>query len=134
MRRISFLIAVLLPVYVLAYAGFIVFSECSATPANNRVTISWVTKSESGVSRFLILRSMDDKIFSEVGSTLARGTAGNYSFTDANVIFKDTQTFFYKIRAVKSNNTMVEESESLIVNPNISGIFRTWGAIKAIFR
>jgi hypothetical protein len=134
MRRISFFMMVLLPVCLLAFSGYIIFSECSATPANNRVTISWVTKTESGVSKFLILRSMDDKVFSEVGSALARGTAGNYSFTDANVIFKDTQTFFYKIRAVRSNNTVVEDSESLMVNPNISGIFRTWGAIKAIFR
>jgi len=134
MRRISLIIAVLLPVYLLALTGYIIFSECSATPANNKVTISWVTKTESGVSKFIILRSLDDKVFSEVGNTLARGTAGNYSFTDANVIFKDTQTFFYKIRAVRSNNTIIEDSESLLVNPNISGIFRTWGAIKAIFR
>ena len=118
----------------MAYAGLFVFSEYSATPANNKVTISWITKSESGISRFVILRSTDDKSYSEVGSTLARGTAGNYSYTDTNVLFKDTQTFFYKIRAVRSNNAMVEETESLIVNPNISGIFRTWGAIKAMFR
>ena len=133
MRRIYSLL-IIFSFCIMAYAGLFVFSEYSATPANNKVTISWITKSESGVSRFLILRSADDKIFSEVGSTLARGTAGNYSYTDANVLFKDTQTFFYKIRAVKSNNTIVEETESLIVNPNISGIFRTWGAIKAMFR
>jgi hypothetical protein len=118
----------------LAYAGYIIFSECSATPANNKVNLTWVTKNESGVSKFLIMRSMDDKVFDEVGFTLAKGAGGNYSFTDANVIFKDTQTFFYKIRAVRSNNSVVEDSESLMVNPNISGIFRTWGAIKAIFR
>jgi hypothetical protein len=121
---------------MLAYAGtaLLIFSECSATPTNNRVTITWVTKSEAGVSRFLIMRSMDDKTFSEIGSVPARGTAGNYSFTDANVVFKETQTFFYKIRAVRRDNSQVEESGSLLVNPNISGIFRTWGAIKAMFR
>jgi len=35
---------------------------------------------------------------------------------------------------VADDNTVVEETQSLIVNPNISGIGRTWGAIKAMFR
>lgn len=133
MRRISFLFIMILSFSLLAYAGYI-FSEYSATPANNKVTVSWVTKAESGIARFIILRSSDDKTFNEVGSKLARGNAGNYSYTDENVIFKGPQTFFYKIRAVRNDNSIVEETESLIVNPNISGIFRTWGAIKAMFR
>jgi hypothetical protein len=135
MRRIPWLIFAVLAFSLLVYAVEpLIFSECSATPENNRVVISWVTKSESGISKFLILRSSDDKTFSEVGSKMAKGSAGSYSFTDENVIFKVPQTFFYKIRAVKRDNTLVEDSESLLVNPNISSIFRTWGAIKAIFR
>jgi hypothetical protein len=135
MRRFSFLIVVLLPVCLLAYTGYMIFSECSATPANNKVTISWVTKSEQGVSKFKIVRSTSiDGLYGEIGSVMAKGLGSNYTFTDTNVIFKDSQTFFYKIHAVNSNNAVVEESGSLLVNPNISGIFRTWGAIKAIFR
>jgi hypothetical protein len=134
MRRIPFLVIMVVCLSMLAYAGLFIFSEYSAMPANNQVTVSWVTKSETGINKFLIMRSSDDKFFSEVGSRLARGSAGSYSFTDENVIFKEQQTFFYKIRAVKSDNSVVEETESLIVNPNISGIFRTWGAIKAMFR
>ena len=133
MRRISCLAIIILSFSLLAYGGFI-FSEYSATPANNKVTISWVTKSEVDVRKFVIMSSMDDKLFREAGSMMARGSGGNYTFVDENVMFKDTQTFFYKIRAVKSDNSVVEETESLIVNPNISGIFRTWGAIKAMFR
>ena len=133
MRRISSFLIIVFSFSVLAYAGFI-FSESSATPANNKVTISWVTKTESGIARFMILRSSDDKTFSEVGLKLAKGTAGNYSYTDENVIFKGPQTFFYKIRAVRNDNSLVEETGSLMVNPNISGMLRTWGAIKAMFR
>jgi hypothetical protein len=134
MRRITCLIMVILTFSMVAYAGLFIFSEYSATPANNKVTVSWVTKSETGISKFIILRSSNDRYFNEVGSIMAKGTSGSYSFTDENVIFKGPQTFFYKIRAVKSDNSMVEETESLIVNPNISGILQTWGAIKAMFR
>ena len=117
----------------LAFANFI-FLEYSATPYTNSVVIEWVTKSESDVEKFLILRSGDDKNFVEIGSVDSKGTGERYSYTDDNVVFKDSQTFFYKLRAVNSDDSSVEETQSLIVHPNISGIYRTWGAIKAMFR
>lgn len=117
----------------LAFANFI-FLEYSATPYTNNVLIEWVTKSESDIDRFLILRSNDDKNFVEIGSVDRKGTGEHYSYTDDNVVFKDSQTFFYKLRAVNSDDSSVEETQSLIVHPNISGIYRTWGAIKAMFR
>ena len=117
----------------LAFAGT-VFVEYSATPYDNKVTIAWRTGSETGVDQFQIQRSTDDNAFIEIGSVNKQGDGSQYEYIDDNVIFKGSQTFFYKIRAIKSNGTLVEESQSLIVNPNISGIYRTWGAIKAMFR
>jgi hypothetical protein len=70
----------------------------------------------------------------EIGAVISGRAGNNYSFTDDNVLFKDSQTFFYKLRAVRSDDTSVEETQSLIVNPNISGIYRTWGAIKELFK
>ncbi len=116
------------------YANFI-FLEYSATPSTNSVVIEWVTKSETGVNRFAILRSPDDENFREIGSVIAKSVGSNYSYTDDNVVFKESQTFFYKLRALKEDGSIVEETEqSLIVHPNISGIYRTWGAIKAMFQ
>jgi hypothetical protein len=115
------------------FAGTI-FQEYSATPETNQVTIKWRTSSENQVVKFKIMRSMDDQSFSEVSTTAAKGQGEDYTFVDENVMFKSTQTFFYKIQALRSDNTIIEETQSLIVNPNISGIYRTWGAIKAMFR
>jgi hypothetical protein len=117
----------------LAFANFI-FLEYSAIPSNNSVIVEWLTKSESGVSRFIILRSSDDQNFMEIGTVNAEKAGFTYSFTDDNVLFKDTQTFFYKLRAVRSDDSSIEETQSLIVHPNISGIYRTWGAIKELFK
>lgn len=116
-----------------AFANFI-FLEYSATPSSNSVIIEWITKSESGVTNFVVLRSSDDQNFMEIGTVNVEKAGNNYSFTDDNVLFKDTQTFFYKLRAVRSDNSSVEETQSLIVHPNISGIYRTWGAIKELFK
>ena len=134
MNRQNFLkILILFFLLSLAYAGSI-FSEYSAEPSTNKVTVKWETFTEVNVSRFIILRSPDDKLFSEIGSIPAKGSGNEYTYIDENVIFKGSQTFFYKIRALGKNSITIEETESLIVNPNISGIFRTWGAIKAMFR
>jgi hypothetical protein len=126
-------IIILLILYSLAFANFI-FQEYSATPSSNSVLIEWETKSEAGVFKFIILRSTDDQNFIEIGSVNAEKAGTQYSFTDDNVLFKDTQTFFYKLNAVRSDNSSIEESQSLIVHPNISGIYRTWGAIKELFK
>jgi len=133
MRQSASIFFILLLFVSLAFANFI-FLEYSANPSNNSVLIEWVTKSESGVFKFVVLRSFDDQNFIEIGSVLAEKAGYNYTFTDDNVLFKDSQTFFYKLKAVRSDNSMIEETQSLIVNPNISGIYRTWGAIKELFK
>jgi hypothetical protein len=114
--------------------GATVFSESSATPATNNVTVNWTTISEESVSRFIVLRSTDDRLFAEIGSVNVQGTGVEYKFVDNNVVFKGSQTFFYKIRAVNTSGGTIDETQSLMVNPNISGMFRTWGAIKLMFR
>ena len=131
--RLKNITIITLLIVSLAFAGT-VFVEYSATPYDNKVTIAWRTGSETGVDQFQIQRSTNDNVFIEIGSVNKQGDGSQYEYIDDNVIFKGNQTFFYKIRAIKSNGSLVEESQSLIVNPNISGIYRTWGAIKAMFR
>ncbi len=131
--RVKFFSFFILFLFTIALAGSI-FLEYSATPSANQVVINWKTGSETGVDQFAIMRSTDDNLFIEIGSLKVKGAGTEYEFIDEDVIFKGSQTFFYKIRAVRSNGSLVEETQSLIVNPNISGIYRTWGAIKAMFR
>jgi len=133
MRYSVSIIVILLLLISLAFAN-IIFLEYSATPSNNSVLIEWITKSEEGISRFVILRSIDDEVFIEIGSINPEKAGHNYSFTDNNVLFKDSQTFFYKLRAERANSNSGIDTQSLIVHPNISGIYRTWGAIKELFK
>jgi hypothetical protein len=133
MQKIIVTVIAVFCLFSVVLANFI-FLEYSATPSNNSVLIEWTTKSETGINKFAIMRSSDDKSFFEIGSVVPVKDGQNYSFTDDNVVFKDTQTFFYKLRAVRADDSLVEETQSLPVHPNISGIYRTWGAIKAMFR
>ena len=131
MKRLLTLI-VLIAFFSVAIAANI-FSEVKATPGTNRVTLSWVTKTESGVSKFVILRSNDDVTYLELDRINPKGPGTRYEYVDANVIFNGISPLYYKIRAIGSNNKSIDES-SLFVLPNVNSIFRTWGTIKAMFR
>jgi len=116
------------------------FNEYNAQPDANRVIISWVTKDESQLKHFVVQRSNDDRNFIDLDQIriweqlhLPKGVGYRYEYVDEDVLFKSGGTLFYRVIAVKKDGTKVETT-SMMVNPNISGIFRTWGAIKAMFR
>ena len=131
MRRI------LLTIFLLGFSAQLfavnIFSEVNVAPSTNKVVINWITKSETGVKSFVVLRSNDDALYISISKKSAKGPGTRYEFVDQSVMFKDFSALFYKIKAVDGNGQMVEET-SVIAHPNISGIFRTWGAIKALFR
>ncbi len=133
MKRLLTLIIIIVFFSVTSAESEIIFSEVKATPGTNRVTLSWVTKTENGVSKFVILRSTDDLTYLELDKLNPKGPGTRYEYVDANVIFKGVSPLYYKIRAVGSNNKSIDES-SLFVLPNVNSIFRTWGTIKAMFR
>jgi len=128
-----FLTLLILITFVSSAIAANIFTEVKASPGTNRVTLSWLTKTENGVSKFVILRSNDDVSYIELDRINPKGPGSRYEYVDTNVIFKGVSPLYYKIRAVGSNNKFVDES-SLFVLPNVNSIFRTWGTIKAMFR
>ena len=130
MRKPTILIVLLFS--AIAFAASI-FSEASAVPGTNRVTIKWITSSEINVDKFVVLRSNDDVSYIEITRIIPKGPGTHYEYVDDGVLFKDISPLFYKLRAVDINGKVVDES-SMLVHPNISGIFRTWGTLKALFR
>ena len=130
--RKAFSILLLLLLISSLYAAS-VFSECSAVPQTDKVKISWITKSETGIKQFAILRSNDDVNFIELKKLNPKGPGTSYEYVDENVMFKDASRLFYKVRALGESGQLIDES-SMLVLPNTTGMFRTWGAIKALFR
>ena len=133
MRRFLSFIIIITFVSSLLATSF-VFEKYSAVPESNQVTITWQTKSETGVKQFIALKSNDDKTFSELTKMNAKGPGISYEYVDKNVMFEGSSALFYKIKAVREDGQLVEETESMMVVPNMSVAYRTWGAIKALFR
>jgi len=120
------------------FASTVIFKEFNAIPdTSNRVTISWVTKDEAKVKSFRIKRSNDNQsTFTELAKINSKGPGYNYLYVDNNVFFKTGGVVHYKIEAIDKNGNSIEVTPlgGLMVHPNITGIFKTWGAIKKIFR
>ena len=110
-----------------------IFSECSAVPQTDQVTITWITASESNITSFKVLRSNDSDYFVELKKVNPKGPGTTYEYIDESVMFKSSNVLFYKVRALDSRNRVVEES-SMIVRTQVSDVKETWGAIKAIFK
>lgn len=111
-----------------------IFSEYSAEPQQDRVELKWVTKSEIDADHFTILRSNDSQNFIKLKTMNCEGPGTTYKYLDKDIAFKNAKPKYYKIKVVKKNGEVIEMTDTMIVHPNISGIFRTWGAIKALFR
>lgn len=111
-----------------------IFTESKADPQANRVVITWITKDENNVKTFVIKRSNDDKVFIELDRVNPKGPGYRYEYIDDDVFFHGNGALFYKVEAIGSNNASMEDSGSMMVHPNLTGMFQTWGAIKAMFR
>lgn len=112
-----------------------VFNEFNAMPESNQVIVSWKTIEESNIKYFNIKRSNDNKLtFNDIARITKQGPGYEYQYTDENVLFKSSGIIYYRIDAVNKTGEIVESTGEMMVRPNISGIFKTWGELKAIFR
>jgi hypothetical protein len=123
--------------FTFSFAADNLFKEFSAKPEANKVILSWVTSDESSVKYFLVKRSNDNQAtFIELSKVNSKGAGYKYIYIDTNVFFKANGTVHYKIEAIDQNGQIVEVTPlgGGMVHPDITGLFKTWGAIKNIFR
>lgn len=130
MKRLSIYILVLVGVAWLWADATVV--EFKAEPAQNKIILQWKTSHEQNVVKFVVERSTDNKHFGAVGEVTARGPGFTYRFVD-DQLGKMNSLFYYRLRIVNSDGSS-QYTDSLPVIPNISGISRSWGSIKALFR
>ena len=123
--------------FSVVFATTEIFKEFNAQPESNRVNISWITDKESDIQYFVIKRSNDyQNSYIELNRINPMGPGYQYTYTDENVFFKNGSLVYYKIEAVGASGIVKETTPdgAMVVHPNISGLFKTWGAIKNIFR
>lgn len=117
-----------------AFAGGIKSGTLRATSDGNNVTVQWGSTDETNVKEYGIERSSlsgGDVIL--VGTVQPKGSNSSYVFVDQSA-FKTTGTMYqYRIKII-DNNLAATSSTWFPVEHNTSGVKRTWGSLKAMFR
>lgn len=134
---------VLLFAFVLAVTGSpaadVALQSFQARSLGRSVSVEWRSGVEAGVLRYEIERSGSDGVFRLVAAVDAKGTGQNYQFTDDEAFGKrDEQSMIasnltYRLRVVREDKSL-SYSNTVVVTHSVSGIKRTWGMIKEMFR
>lgn len=97
------------------------------------VRLEWKTGEELNLSKFVIERKTPQSTFAEIATVDPKGSNSYYSYLDKNA-YKSTDLLFnYRLKIVDNNN-IISYSSEVTVSHNVSGVKRTWGSIKAMFR
>jgi hypothetical protein len=132
--RLSASLAVFFIVVTCAMADIIKDNSFQASSNGVNVTIHWITDQEPSVARFEVQRrSGTDGAFTTIGTLDPKGPS-LYEFVDNTAFRKVTTLYQYRIVVVFNNGSAPVVSTAISVSHTVSGVRRTWGSIKAMFR
>ena len=97
------------------------------------VKLEWKTGEETNLNHFSIQRKTPQTSFVEITTVQPKGSNSLYSYLDQSIYKTNDVVFTYRLLIV-NNDMGTSTSPWVTVSPNISGIKRTWGSIKAMFR
>ena len=134
MRLVSYVLLMVLCFGFVAISGVIKTGSFQATSDGANVTLRWLTEDETNVARFEIERRAGvDGDFSTIG-TITPNASPLYEFIDYSAFRKVATVYQYRIKVSFTNGATPIYVGPLTVNHTVSGVRRTWGSIKAMFR
>ncbi len=134
MRTLVLFLVVVFVSFSVAYAEFIKNDSFRASSDDVNVTLSWLTEDETSVAHFEIeRRTITDGAFVSIATLDPKG-ASLYEFVDYSAFRKATSIYQYRIKIVFSNGASPVYVGPLTVPHTVSGVRRTWGSIKSMFR
>ncbi|MEN6512135.1 MAG: hypothetical protein ABFD00_09960 [Chloroherpetonaceae bacterium] len=136
---IFFLILCSTLVTVLATNNYLKSFRASSNSAD--ITVEWETIDESQIRNFDIERSSNNQSFQKIKTIDSKNRPSYYRYVDEEAFLKDgedpsTQSakiYAYRLK-INLNDGTNSYSESISVTHQTSGIRRTWGMIKELFR
>ncbi|MFZ2323265.1 MAG: hypothetical protein WAV89_06170 [Ignavibacteriaceae bacterium] len=115
------------------YAGAYVSYFHARSEADN-VRLEWQTGDESNLQKFVIERKTPQSSFIEIQEVTPKGDNSYYTYLDENTYKANDLVFVYRLKMVDTDGTVTYLDQSTSVSLSISGVKRTWGSIKAMFR
>jgi len=132
MKYLAIKIFLILTFVSVAFGGAIL-NYFEVKSQGDNVQIEWQTGTESNINHYSIQRRTPQTSFVEIATIQPKGSNSLYTYVDQSIYKTNDVIFIYQLKIVDSDmqaTYSIERSAS----PNISGIKRTWGSIKAMFR
>jgi hypothetical protein len=105
----------------------------NAKSENDVIKLEWKTQEESNIRHFVVERKNPSSGYIELATISPKGNNSYYSFTDESAYKSQDLVFIYRLKIV-DNDSRLSHSQEVTVAHSISGVKRTWGSIKAMFR
>lgn len=130
MKTSSIIITLLLIASV--YAGAFI-DYFHARSEGDDVRLEWKTSDETNLQKFVIERKTPQSSYLEVATIPPTGNNSFYTYLDQNAYKTTDLVFVYRLKIVDNDGTVSYFNETT-VSHSLSGVKRTWGSIKAMFR
>jgi hypothetical protein len=128
------LFGILLILTATVFGGALIF-DFSAESRSDNILVKWKTTEESNLKNFVIQRKSANGSFIDVDAVQAKGNYSSYEYIDDEVFRTNDAVYIYRLKIVnKYNSDDSYSAEIPVAHANVSGIKRTWGSIKALFR
>ena len=117
-----------------AFADVVREGTLQARSDGGSIKLNWVTDDETSVARFEIERRVGTSgAFGYIATVMPKGPS-LYEFVDHSAYKVSSMLYQYRIKIVFSNASSPIYVGPVTVNHTVSGVRRTWGSIKAMFR
>lgn len=102
----------------------------------DNASLSWSVSgiSLTGQQKFIVLRKTPQTDYLEIGEITASSNNYSYQYNDKAAYKTSDVIYTYKIRLVDNSGYVYGSSSDQGIYLNISGVKKTWGSIKAMFR
>ncbi|MHB8907179.1 MAG: hypothetical protein ACYC4T_07915 [Melioribacteraceae bacterium] len=101
--------------------------------SGGNVVLNWETNSETNLNHFVVLRRTVSGGYVEIGNVYPKDDR-IYEYVDQTAFKTSGQLYTYKLKIVDNDGTTTSYSGEVTVAHNSTGVKRTWGSIKALFR
>lgn len=134
MKSLFCIIGLSVFLFTAAAADVIRSGSLQANSDGVNVTLRWITDDEATVAHFEVeRRSGTDGAFISLATVDPKGSS-LYEYIDNSAFRKIVTLYQYRVKIVYTNGTNPTYTGILTVSHTVSGVRRTWGSIKSMFR
>jgi hypothetical protein len=129
--KLSYLLVILLLASTVLAGTFLEYFQ--GRSEDEDIRLEWKTREEVDLQHFKVERKTPQSSYVEIATIQPKGSNSYYTYLDQSAYKVQNMIFTYRLKIV-DNNGQVSYSNEVSVSHSVSGVKRTWGSIKAMFR